>query len=215
MIERAKSGMPLMVFVDEIQKVPALLDEIHSLYQTYRKTVRFLLSGSSARKLKRVGANLLAGRALTLRLHPLIEDEFSQTTAQNSRLGSLPGIVIDNEAPEQALRSYVSTYLKEEIQQEALVRKVEAFARFLEVAGQYHGEIINASNISKYAGVSSQTIADYLSILEDTLIAFRLPGWHASATKQLRVTPKLYLFDNGVATALRSEIFVLADKRGC
>lgn len=205
-IERAKSGMPLMVFVDEIQKVPALLDEIHSLYQTYRKTVRFLLSGSSARKLKRIGANLLAGRALTLRLHPLIEDEFSQTTAQNSRLGSLPGIVIDNEAPEQALRSYLSTYLKEEIQQEALVRKVEAFARFLEVAGQYHGEIINASNISKYAGVSSQTIADYLSILEDTLIAFRLPGWHASPTKQLRVTPKLYLFDNGVATALRGEL---------
>lgn len=204
--ERAKNGKALMVFVDEIQKVPALLDEVHSLYETYRKSVRFLLSGSSARKLKRVGANLLAGRALTLRLHPLLDQEAPQTASQNAQLGSLPGVIIDNDEAAQTLRSYVSTYLKEEIQQEALVRKVEAFARFLEVAGQYHGEIINASNIADYAGVSSQTIADYISILEDTLIAWRLPGWHASRTKQLRVTPKLYLFDNGVATALRGEL---------
>jgi predicted AAA+ superfamily ATPase len=200
--ERAKRGTPLMVFVDEIQKIPALLDEVHSLYETYRKSVRFLLSGSSARKLKRVGANLLAGRALTLRLHPLLDLEAPQSEVHNARLGSLPGVIIENDDPAQTLRSYVSTYLKEEIQQEALVRKVEAFARFLEVADQYHGEIINASNIATYACVSSQTIADYLSILEDTFLAWRLPGWHASTTKQLRVTPKLYLFDNGVASVI-------------
>ncbi|TWW08807.1 ATPase [Planctomyces bekefii] len=196
----------LFVFVDEIQKVPALLDEVHSLYETYHKKIRFLLSGSSARKLKRTGANMLAGRALTLHLHPLTLWEYDQPIEEAIHLGSLPGIVIDNDAPEQSLRSYVSTYLKEEIQQEALVRKIEAFARFLEVAGQYHAEVLNASAIADYAGVSSQTVADYVSILEDTLLAYRLPGWHASKTKQLRTTPKLYLFDNGVASALRGEL---------
>ena len=153
-----------------------------------------------------MGANLLAGRALTFRLHPLTHVEFPQLTADNVRLGSLPGIVIDNEHPEDALRSYVTTYLKEEIQEAALVRRVDAFAKFLEVAGQYHGEILNASRISEYVGVSSQTVAEYLSILEDTLLAWRLPGWSASSTKQLRTAPKLILFDNGVATALRGEI---------
>jgi predicted AAA+ superfamily ATPase len=122
------------------------------------------------------------------------------------RLGSLPGIVIDNDSPEQTLRTYVSTYLKEEVQQEALVRQIDGFARFLEVAAQFHAETINASTIAEYSGVSSQTVGEYISILEDTLIAWRLPGWSASTTKQLRTTPKLYLFDNGVACALRGEL---------
>lgn len=197
---------PLLVFVDEVQKVPALLDEVHSLYETHRHKVRFLLSGSSARKLKRAGANLLAGRALSLRLHPLTISEYRHPMEEMVRLGSLPGVIIDNEAPEQTLRSYVSTYLKEEIQQEALVRQIDAFARFLEVSAQFHAEVLNATTIAKHAGVSSQTVAEYISILEDTLIAWRLPGWSASATKQLRTSPKLYLFDNGVASALRGEL---------
>jgi len=129
-------------------------------YERFPGKVRFLLSGSSARKLRRLGSNLLAGRAITLRLHPLLDSEFPQRTADNAQLGSLPGIVIDNERPQDSLRSYVATYLKEEIQQEALVRKVDAFAKFLEVAGQYHGEIINASTIAAYSGVSSQTVAE-------------------------------------------------------
>jgi len=195
-----------IVFVDEVQKVPAILDEVHSLYERFPRRVRFLLSGSSARKLRRVGSNLLAGRAITLRLHPLLQSEFPQSTSENAQIGSLPGIVIDNQRPHDSLRSYVATYLKEEVQQEALVRRVDAFAKFLEVAGQYHGEIINASTIAAYAGVSSQTVAEYIRILEDTLIAWRLPGWHASRTKQLRISPKLILFDNGVATALRGEL---------
>ncbi|NDC39431.1 MAG: ATP-binding protein, partial [Proteobacteria bacterium] len=195
-----------VVFVDEVQKVPAILDEVHSLYEQFPGRVRFLLSGSSARKLRRVGANLLAGRAITLRLHPLLHSEFPQRTADNAQLGSLPGIVIENERPQDSLRSYVATYLKEEIQQEALVRKVDAFAKFLEVAGQYHGEILNASSLAAYAGVSSQTVAEYIDILEDTLLAWRLPGWHTSRTKQLRISPKLILFDNGVASALRGEL---------
>jgi len=202
-IERGEAGV---VFVDEVQKVPAILDEVHSLYERFPRRVRFLLSGSSARKLRRVGSNLLAGRAITLRLHPLLRSEFPQSSADNARMGSLPGIVIDNERPLDSLRSYVATYLKEEIQQEALVRRVDAFAKFLEIAGQYHGEIINASTIAAYAGVSSQTVAEYINILEDTLIAWRLPGWHTSRTKQLRTSPKLILFDNGVASALRGEL---------
>jgi predicted AAA+ superfamily ATPase len=139
-------------------------------------------------------------------LHPLLNSEFPQSSADNAQIGSLPGIIIDNERPHASLRSYVATYLKEEVQQEALVRRVDAFAKFLEIAGQYHGEIINASNIAAYAGVSSQTVAEYIHILEDTLIAWRLPGWHTSRTKQLRTSPKLILFDNGVATALRGEL---------
>jgi predicted AAA+ superfamily ATPase len=202
-LQKAKSAL---VFVDEVQKVPAILDEVHSLYERFQGRVRFLLSGSSARKLRRLGSNLLAGRAITLRLHPLLQSEFPQSTSENAQIGSLPGIIIDNERPQDSLRSYVATYLKEEIQQEALVRKVDAFAKFLEVAGQYHGEIINSSTIAAYAGVSSQTVSEYIDILEDTLLAWRLPGWHASRTKQLRTSPKLILFDNGVASALRGEL---------
>jgi predicted AAA+ superfamily ATPase len=118
----------------------------------------------------------------------------------------LPGIIISNERPHDSLRSYVATYLKEEIQQEALVRKVGAFSKFLEIAGQYHGEIINSSKIAEYAGTTPQTVTEYFSILEDTLLAWRLPGWSASQVKQLRTSPKLFLFDNGVATALRGEL---------
>ncbi len=205
-VEAAVGKQNLLVFIDEVQKVPALLDEVHSLIETYPKRVRFLVTGSSARKLKRADANLLAGRALAFRLHPLTGEEHPQSIFEATRLGSLPGVVIDNEAPEQTLRSYVSTYLKEEIQQESLVRRVDAFARFLEVAAQYHGEMMNASAVAKFAGVSSKTIADYFQILEDTLLGWRLPGWSASATKQLRTTPKFYLFDNGVANALKGEL---------
>jgi predicted AAA+ superfamily ATPase len=195
-----------IVFVDEVQKVPALLDEVHLLYERYLGRLRFLLSGSSARKLRRLGTNLLAGRAITLKLHPLLNAEFSQASLDNARLGSLPGIIISNERPHDSLRSYVATYLKEEIQQEALVRKVGAFSKFLEIAGQYHGEIINSSKIAEYAGTTPQTVTEYFSILEDTLLAWRLPGWSASQVKQLRTSPKLFLFDNGVATALRGEL---------
>jgi predicted AAA+ superfamily ATPase len=201
-----KRGAALTVFVDEIQKLPALLDEVHALLETHKSKVRFLLTGSSARKLKRDRANLLAGRALTLRLHPLTCREVELPLKTLLRLGSLPGMVVDNESPEMSLRSYVSTYLREEIQQEAQVRRLDAFARFLEIAAQYHGKIVNASEIAKAAGVSSNTIATYFDILQDTLLGWMIPGWNASVKKQLRTTPKFYLFDNGVANALRGEL---------
>lgn len=198
----------LLVFIDEIQKIPLLLDEIHAAIEDYKGKIQFVLTGSSARKLKRGGANLLAGRAIGVKLHPLTSREIEIDLLKVLRFGSLPGILIDNESPELTLKTYVETYLREEIMQEALVRRVDAFARFLDLAGQFHGEPTDASALAKSAGVSSNTIAEYFQILEDTLLGFRLPGFSASVKKQLRVTPRFYLFDNGVANAIRGEVAV-------
>jgi predicted AAA+ superfamily ATPase len=164
------------------------------------------VSGSSARKLKRGGANLLAGRLLSVNLFPLTDSEYSGDLTRKLLLGSLPGVIIDNPQPERTLRSYVHTYLKEEILEESLVRKLDAFSRFLEVAAQYHGKIINATSIAKAVGISPNSALSYFQIMVDTLVAFFLPGWNGSTTKQLRIQPKFYLFDNGVASALRGEL---------
>ena len=203
----------LLVFIDEIQKVPALLDVVHLLYENHRPQVQFLLTGSSARKLRRGGANLLAGRLLALHLYPLTFRELPQPWTSLLRLGSLPGVALDNLLPEASLRAYVHNYLKEEVLEEALVRKVEAFSRFLELAGQYHGEPLNASSLARAAGISSNTVSDYFQILEDTLMVHRLPGWSASVKKQLRLAPRFFLFDNGVANALRGELRVEINER--
>ena len=212
-IEGAHKGRHLSVLIDEIQKLPVLLDVVHHLYEKHRKQIQFLLTGSSARKLKRQGANLLAGRALSLKLFPLDSSEYSGQLETTLRLGTLPGIIVDNTEPERSLRAYVHTYLREEIQLEALVRKIDTFARFLEIAGQYHGKIINASNIAKPIGTTPNTVLEYFRILEDTLIAFTIPGWHESTVKQLRTAPKFFLFDNGVANALRGELRIELSER--
>lgn len=196
----------LTVFIDEIQKVPALLDEVHSLLETNRKRVRFLMSGSSARKLKRVGANLLAGRAISLRLHPLTHSEIAVDLDVVLRIGSLPGIILDNEQPELSLKSYVSAYLREEVMQESLVRKIDAFAKFLDLAAQFNAKVVNATEIAKAAGVSTHSVLEYFQILQDTMLGQWLPGWSASVKKQLRVSPKFYFFDMGVVNALRGEV---------
>ena len=196
------------VVIDEVQRIPELLNEVHSLMNEHYRRIQFILSGSSARKLRRQGTNLLAGRALSTHLHPLIHSEFTVPLQQRLLLGDLPGVVVDNPQPIETLKGYAETYLKEEIFQEALVRRLDSFTRFLEVAAQYHTKIIQAQNIAKASGVSAPTIKEYLQILEDTLIAFRLPGWNASTTKQLRTTPKLYLFDNGIANALKGELSI-------
>ena len=202
----AHSRSPVLVFIDEIQKIPGLLDIVHLLYEAHRGQVQFLLTGSSARKLKRGGANLLAGRLLSLSLHPLSHREFWWPWEKLLRLGSLPGVAVDNPNPEQTLRSYVHSYLREEVLEEALVRKIDAFSRFLELAGQYHGLPVNASSIAKAARIAPNTVLEYFRILEDTLMVYRLPGWSASTKKQLRTASKYYLFDNGVASALRGEL---------
>lgn len=197
---------PLTVFIDEVQKIPGLLDEVHSLIERHKGRLQFLLSGSSARKLKRGGANLLAGRAWTLHLHPLTHREVKLDLSRALQFGTLPAIYLEGPAPERTLRAYVDTYLKEEIMQEALVRNISGFSRFLDVAGQMHGEPVNFTAVARDSGVSVKTAQEFFSILVDTLVAFRIDGWSRSIRKQLRQSPKFYFFDCGVLNAIRGEL---------
>ncbi len=192
------------VIIDEIQKVPQLLDEVHRLIKETDKI--FILTGSSARKLKRGGANLLAGRAFVYHLFALscfeLGAEFDLEEALH--FGTLPEIFSkDNEEEKsQFLRSYADTYLKEEISNEQIVRRLPPFRRFLEVAAQCNGKIINYANIAKDVGVDDKTIREYFGILEDTLIGFFLEPFHNSFRKRLVEKPKFYFFDPGVVRTL-------------
>ena len=190
------------VFVDEIQRLPSLLNEVHRFIE--ERGHRFVLTGSSARKLRRGGVNLLGGRALVRFMHPFLPVELGEAFDLETVLtvGSIP--LIWN-APErgQTLRSYVQTYLKEEIQAEALVRNLPGFARFLPIAGIMHGQTVNISAAARDAGVSRTTAQGYLEILEDTLLAFRLPAFEAKLRVRERAHPKLYFVDPGLARAVR------------
>lgn len=206
-IEAALSDDCLTVYVDEVQKLPRLLDEVHQLLSEHQGRVRFLLTGSSARKLKRIGANMLAGRAYTSRLFPLTFLEHSLPIGAALHFGSLPG-VITSEQPSLALRAYYDTYLKEEIIAEAVTRKLDVFTRFLEIAAQYDGKPVNNSHLARTIGSTPNTIASYYEILEQTLVAIRLPGWSRSPRKQLLQAPKYYFFDCGVLNAIRGELSI-------
>jgi predicted AAA+ superfamily ATPase len=181
------------IIVDEIQKLPILLDEIHWLIENQK--LRFILCGSSARKLKRGHANLLGGRAVRYQLFPLTYPEipkFSLTKALNS--GLLPRHY-DSDEPARLIQSYVADYLKEEIVAEALTRNVPAFSRFLEVAALSNGEILNYSNIARECGVTSPTVKEYFQILEDTLIGSQLPAFQKRKKRRLVTSPKFFFFD--------------------
>lgn len=202
------------VIIDEIQKVPKLLDVVHLLIENHQVPQYFILTGSSARKLKAGGANLLAGRAIVRYLFPLLEVELKQTQAVDIesvlRWGTLPRIInSDPEERDDDLRAYALTYLKEEVMVEQLVRKLDPFRKFLQVAAQTNGKIVNFSNIAKDVGVDTKTIQSYFSILEDTLIGFYLENWHTSVRKQLIQAPKFYLFDVGVARALAQHLRII------
>ena len=198
------------VIVDEIQKVPKLLDEVHRLIEETGKI--FILTGSSARKLKRDGANLLAGRAFVYHLHSFscfeLKDQFDLEKALH--WGTLPRIFNLDEATEknEFLRSYADTYLKEEIWNEQIVRKLQPFRRFLEVAAQCNGKIINYANIARDVGVDDKTIKEYFSILEDTMIGFFLEPFHNSFRKRLVGKPKFYFFDPGIVRSLSRRLSV-------
>ncbi len=203
--EIAQGSGPLTVFVDEIQKIPSVLDEVHFLLEKYKGRVHFIMTGSSARKLKRSSVNLLAGRAWEYRLYPLTFPELGERFSLEEVLlkGSLPPVV--DEPVEEAfrtLRAYAETYLKEEILDEALVRNAEAFSRFLEIAADQSGKIVNYSTMARETGVRSKTVKTYYEILEDTLVALRLPPYLKSRRKRLVAHPKYYLFDLGVINAL-------------
>ena len=193
------------VVIDEVQKAPALLDQVHRLMESRR--LKFVLSGPSARKLRRGGANLLAGRAVTTELFPLVSaelgGEFDLERALN--LGGLP-LAIADPAPEEYLRSYAETYLDQEIRAEALTRNFAGFARFLEVAARHNGQSTNVSAIARDAGVARTSVQNHFDLLIDTLIGYWLPPWKLkAANKQVRHS-KFYLFDCGVARALAGRL---------
>ncbi len=189
--------------VDEIQKIPSLLDEVHELIESIK--MRFILTGSSARKLKREGANLLAGRAYTYHLFPLTYQELGSDFEIERALhvGTLP-ILWESSAEDarEFLRTYVETYLKEEVAQEGLVRNIAPFAHFLDVSAAGCGETVNYSNLARECGVSVKTAQQYYQILEDTFLAFRIPAWTKSSRRRLSTHPRYYFFDTGVTNAL-------------
>jgi len=196
-------GGKKIVSIDEVQKIPALLDEVHFLIENFKGKLSFFLSGSSARKLKRGGANLLAGRAINCQLFPLSQLELDLSLSKALLFGTLPGVYLDSSGLEIAtLESYVSTYLREEVQQESLVRRIDRFAKFLEFAAQSNGQPINFSKLGKQLGIAGKTVAEYFSILSETLIVHELSGWSESVKRQLLQAPRYYFFDCGVLNAL-------------
>jgi len=203
-----------LVVIDEIQKIPRLLDEVHRLIETRR--IRFLLTGSSARKLKHGGANLLAGRARILQLFPLTSTELTDfDLLRYCRIGGLP-LVYPSDDPWLDLRDYVHLYIKEEITAEAIVRRIDHFARFLDVMGLCSGEEINQAQISSDSGVPVRTVANFIEILKDTLLAFELTPFRKTRSRKASSKSKLFLFDVGVANYLsgRKEILFHSDSFG-
>jgi len=200
--ERIPQGQREWVVVDEVQRVPELLNEVHRLIESRR--LRFALTGSSARKLRGRGVNLLAGRAVTRHMHALTALELGKEfdLKRALRYGCLP-LACTSEKPEDYLKSYAATYLREEVQQEGLTRNIGAFSRFLEVASFSQGNVLNMAAVARECSVSVKVVEDYFSILEDLLIAIRLPVFTKRAKRRLIAHPKFYYFDAGVFQAIR------------
>ncbi|OFW88926.1 MAG: ATPase [Alphaproteobacteria bacterium RIFCSPHIGHO2_01_FULL_40_8] len=189
-----------LIVIDEIQRIPELLNEVHDLIETQK--LRFLLTGSSARKLRGRGINLLAGRAWQANLFPLTSSEIKKFyLSRYLQFGGLPA-VYGSKYPEEELDAYVNTYLKEEIQAESLIRKIPAFTRFLQVAALTSGQMINFSNIASDAAAPLSTVREYYQILQDTLVGFMLPAWTKSKKRKAITTAKFYFFDIGVRNAI-------------
>ncbi len=196
------------VVVDEVQRLPALLHEVHGIVSEHGRRYRFALSGSSARKLKRLDVNLLAGRAINRQFFPLtaVELGFDFDIEDVLRVGLLPQIQSDRPYAIDFLDAYVSNYLREEIQQEALVRRLDSFARFLQVAALMNGQVVNVSGVARDAAVARPTVQGYFETLVDTLVGFWLPAWQRRAKVKEVASPKFYLFDPGVARALAGRV---------
>lgn len=202
------------VVVDEIQRLPHLLNEVHRFIEERR--LRFVLCGSSARKLKREGTNLLAGRAVRRALHPFVPAELGTDFKLEDALavGTLP-IIWQAPSRQEALTAYVQLYLREEIQAEALVRNLPGFARFLPIAALFHGQTLNVASLARDAEVSRTTVNGYVEVIEDTLLAFRLPAYEGRMRVRERSHPKLYWVDAGVVRALKRQLGPLSgEERG-
>lgn len=196
------------VVIDEIQRLPTLLNEVHALIAEHGRSYRFAMSRSSARKLKRMDVNLLAGRAINRQFFPLTaaELQFDVDVDRVLQFGLLPQIQSDPGFAIDALDAYVSNYLREEIQQEALVRRLDSFARFLQVAALMNGQIANVAALARDAAVARPTVQGYFDALTDTLIGVWLPAWRRRAKVKEVARPKFYLFDSGVARALAGRV---------
>lgn len=198
------------IVIDEIQRVPELLNLVHYLIENDESKPKFILSGSSARKLKRGQANLLAGRALTYSLYPLsffeLKEDFNLDKALD--FGTLPSVYFEesSDIAKQRLEAYSRTYLQEEIKAEALVRNLSAFMSFIDFVAEENGNEINYSNIAGDIGVSANTVKEYFQILEDTLLGFFLQAYNKSSRKRLSKRPKFYLFDTGVQRTLANRL---------
>ncbi len=203
-----KASKKKWILIDEVQKIPKLLDIVQKSIEELK--VCFVLTGSSARKLKRGGANLLAGRAFLYNLFPLTHIELGDKFDLHEVLafGSLPKIFqySDDSEKIQFLNSYTHTYLKEEILAEQIVRNANGFRSFLEVAAQMNGKLLNYSKVARESGVDHKTVQNFYQILEDTLVGFTLPGFHKSIRKAQTLMPKFYFFDLGVQRALERSL---------
>lgn len=199
-----------IIAIDEVQRVPELLNEVHRHIER-RKDLRFVLTGSSARKLRRGGVNLLGGRAARLELFPLVSAELGADSAMPIPLermlqwGGLPGVVTGT-TPEEDLRDYIAVYLREEIQAEASVRNLPAFARFLEAIAGCNGEQLVFANVSRDAEVPVRTVRDYVELLEDTLIATVLPAFRSSSDRKARAGGRFFFFDVGLANVMQGRV---------
>jgi predicted AAA+ superfamily ATPase len=193
------------VCVDEIQRVPNILNEVHRFIEERR--MRFVLCGSSARKLKQQGTNLLAGRAVRRQLHPFVPAELGEAFDLKRILtyGSLP-VIWQSPSPRDALIAYAQMYLREEIQAEALVRSLPGFARFLPIAALFHGQTLNTASLARDAEVARTTVNGYLDILDDTLLTFRLPAYEARMRVREKKHPKLFWVDAGIVRAIRRHL---------
>lgn len=190
------------IVIDEVQRVPEILNEVHRLIE--KDDQKFILTGSSARKLRKKGQNLLAGRALTYFLHPLTAVELGPdfNLEQSLNYGQLPSVYHEKD-PQKYLESYVKTYLEEEIFQEGLTRNLSAFARFLETASFSQGSVLNTSEVARESAIERKVVENYFSILEDLLIGYRLPVFNKRAKRRLLTHPKFYFFDTGIYRTLR------------
>jgi uncharacterized protein len=194
------AGDSRLVVIDEIQRIPALLNEVHRLIEN--RKIRFLLTGSSARKLRRGQANLLAGRVWEARLFPLTWNEAPHFSLEKYlRYGGLPAVYL-SEFPEEELDAYVNTYLKEEIMAEGLVRNLPPFARFLRSIALANGEVINFTKLANDCQVAASTVREHVGLLEDTLVGFFLPAWAESRKRKAIKSGKFYFFDPGVTHTL-------------
>jgi predicted AAA+ superfamily ATPase len=191
-----------VIVIDEVQKLPALLDEVHRLIE--RRRFRFVLTGSSARKLRRSGTNLLAGRARTIEMHPFTASELGSRwkLAHAIRYGMLPTVWVEDD-PADYLKAYVGTYLREEVQQEALVRNLASFTRFLEAASFSQGAVLNMQAVAADSGINRKSVENHFDLLEDLLLAVRIPVFQRRAKRKITSHPKFYFFDAGVFRAIR------------